>query len=124
MIAREQRLRRGEDFERTRRDGTSHTSALLVLIVSPNGHARNRFGVTAGRRLGSAVLRNRAKRLLREALRELDPRLRPGHDIVVIARNRFRATTTLAEVREQLLQLTRRAELLDPGREVHRNGLG
>jgi ribonuclease P protein component len=124
VIAREQRLRRGEDFERARRDGVSHSSSLLVLIVSPNGLDRNRFGVTAGRRLGSAVLRNRAKRLLREALREIDPRLCPGHDIVVIARNRFRATTTLAEVREQLLQLARRAEILEPARGIHRNGLG
>ena len=124
MIARELRLRRAEDFERARRDGASHTSPLLVLIVASNGLDRNRYGVTAGRRLGSAVLRNRAKRLLREALRELDPRLRPGHDIVVIVRNRFRATTTLAELREQLLQLMRRAQVLLPEHEVQPDGPG
>jgi len=124
MIARELRLRRAEDFERARRDGASHTSPLLVLIVASNGLDRNRYGVTAGRRLGSAVLRNRAKRLLREALRELDPRLSPGHDIVVIARNRFRATTTLSELREQLVQLTRCAQILLPEHEVHPNRPG
>ncbi len=45
-----------------------------------------RVGITAGRRLGGAVVRNRAKRRLREALRRLEGRLSARGDVVLVAR--------------------------------------
>lgn len=124
MIARELRLRDAAAFERVRRDGHSTTTALLVLSVLPNELGRNRYGVAAGRRLGSAVLRNRAKRLVRESLRELHPRLRPGYDMLVIVRNRFTPATPAMLVRGQLEQLCRRSGLLDSADMSGPNGLG
>lgn len=55
-------------------------------MTRPNGLELCRFGVTAGRKVGGAVGRNRAKRLLREAVRPHLSRTRPGWDIVLIAR--------------------------------------
>ncbi|MCS7178658.1 MAG: ribonuclease P protein component [Anaerolineae bacterium] len=80
------RLRRSADFERVRREGQAWSHPLLVLTASPNTVGWTRIGVIAGRRLGTAVARNRAKRLLREAARRLYPRLAPGWDLVLIAR--------------------------------------
>jgi ribonuclease P protein component len=55
-------------------------------MTCPNGLDRSRVGVTAGRGVGGAVVRNRAKRLLREAVRRHVGHTRSGWDIVLIAR--------------------------------------
>ena len=112
VIARDDRLRRGSDFERVRAGGRSYGTRMVVAIVLPNSLGRNRYGFAAGKRLGGAVERNRAKRLLREAARALHPALAPGHDIVFIARNALLPETHQAVVREQLALALRRAGLL------------
>lgn len=81
------RLTRSTDFKRVRSNGKSYAHPLLVLVVSPGEEeAQIRFGVTASRGIGGAVIRNRAKRLMREALRPLLPNIHPGWDVVAIAR--------------------------------------
>lgn len=80
------RLRRNEDFGRLRRDGRSYRHSFLTLSVVKNGLAHNRYGFITGKYLGNAVTRNRVRRLLRESVRSLHPRLRAGFDLVFIAR--------------------------------------
>ncbi len=70
-----------------------------------------RVGVTAGKAVGKAVQRNRAKRLLREALRPLLPALKPGWKIILIARNPI-LVAKLTEIRACLDQLFKRANLI------------
>lgn len=69
------------------------------------------MGIVAGRGVGTAVRRNRAKRLLREALRAWAGRLAPGWDLVLIARRPL-AESNLASTQAALEQLLRRAKLL------------
>ena len=80
------RLRRPEDFARLRREGTSHRHPLLVVSVAPNSLTHNRYGFITAKRLGNAVTRNRVRRLMREAVRHLHAGLKPGYDVVIIAR--------------------------------------
>lgn len=112
MIARDLRLRNPRDFERVRSQGRNRSNRLLAISVSPNQFGSNRYGFAAGRGLGSAVQRNRAKRVMREAARYLHPRIAPGHDIIFVARNRVNRETTLAEISAALLDLVRRSGLL------------
>lgn len=70
-----------------------------------------RVGFVAGKSVGSAVDRNRTKRLLREAVRASAARLAPGWDVVLIARRPL-AESKLAEVQAALEQVLRRARLL------------
>jgi len=80
------RLRRSEDFKRLREGGVTVQNRYLLLSQMPNGLPYNRYGMITSMRLGGAVVRNRVRRLLREALRVLHPRLCTGYDIVLIAR--------------------------------------
>ncbi len=107
------RLTRSEDFKRVRQFGKSYAHPLVVLIAQTNDEARLRIGVAAGRTVGTAVKRNRAKRLMREAMRTLLPNVASGWDLILIARPAL-LSSTLTETREALLNLLRRAKLISP----------
>jgi ribonuclease P protein component len=81
------------------------------LVTRPNDLQRTRLAVGAGRSLGGAVRRNRAKRRLRAVLRGLTPRIVPGWDVLLLARE----TTPSAgwpELQQAVAGLFRRAGML------------
>ncbi|HEY6548628.1 MAG TPA: ribonuclease P protein component [Vicinamibacteria bacterium] len=82
-FAREARLLRGRDFRRVMRRGLRIDNPLYTLWAVPGPEpSAARLGLSASRRLGGAVIRNRAKRLLRETFRRQD---RPwGFDVVLV----------------------------------------
>jgi ribonuclease P protein component len=87
-VKREQRLRTAAEFRRVRDlapRGWPHR--LLVLYAAPNELDRTRVGITVSGRVGNAVMRNKVRRRLREAMRARQPRLRAGLDLVISARN-------------------------------------
>ncbi len=107
------RLTLSEDFKRVRQSGKSYAHPLVVLIVQANEEMKVRAGVVAGRTVGNAVKRNRAKRLIREAMRPLIPSLASGRDLILIARPAL-VSSTLTETREALLTVLHRAGLILP----------
>mgnify|MGYP003742264007 CR=1 FL=1 len=86
MLPRQCRLVRASDFRQVHQHGRSVANALLVLRYHPNHLEWSRFGFSISRRVGKAVVRNRVRRRLREAVRELLDLAAPGWDVVVIAR--------------------------------------
>jgi ribonuclease P protein component len=74
------------DFAALMERGTMRSHPLLATRVLRTDLGSSRFGLATSRALGSAVVRNRVRRRLREALRSMAPRLRPGWDVLVIAR--------------------------------------
>jgi len=105
------RLTRSTNFKRVRRYGKSHAHPLIVLIALPNQAENTRFGVAAGRSVGNAVQRNHAKRLLRHAIQQVFPIVKPGWDDVLIARRAI-AQATFQQVEAALADLLGRAKLL------------
>lgn len=83
------RLSRSGEFDRVYREGASQASRYLVVYSFPRGdedRAETRLGVSASRKVGNAVERNRVKRVMREAFWALSDRLADGHDYVLVAR--------------------------------------
>lgn len=105
------RLRRSKDFERVKSLGQVWRHPLFVLAKYPNGQALSRVGIVAGRKVGRAVARNRAKRLLREAARRLREQMLSGWDIVLIARPAI-VQAQAQQVYIALAELARRAGLM------------
>ncbi len=112
-VQRKFRLTRSEDFKRVRRYGKSFAHPLLVLVTQANEGTSVRVGLAAGRNVGTAVKRNRAKRLMRAALQSLIPILVPGWDLILIARPAL-VSSSLAETDEALQNVLRRAKLIFP----------
>jgi ribonuclease P protein component len=81
------RLASAIEVDRVRRQGRSQGSPLMVVVASASELPYPRFAFVAGKVVGGAVQRNRAKRRMRAAIQSMLPRIAPGWDIVVIARS-------------------------------------
>jgi ribonuclease P protein component len=85
-MKRQYRLRRNSDFQRVRRSGKFHASPLMVLAFLRNELDHSRFGIVVSKRVGKAVQRNKLKRRMREAMRLHLEQIKPGFDVILIAR--------------------------------------
>jgi ribonuclease P protein component len=99
-------LSKPEDFAALQGEGTVRSHSLLVVRVRRTGLEETRFGMSTGRKLGGAVVRNKVRRRLREALRVMAPSFQPGWDVLIIARPSVIGADfqTLAGVLQNLLQ--------------------
>src|SRR4051794_15783423 len=86
IISHVESLKTNGQFERVRRAGRTWAQGPLVLNAAPNNLQITRCGFITGKKIGNAVKRNRARRLIREAVRLRLPLIRPGWDLVWIAR--------------------------------------
>lgn len=109
-MKRQYRIRSNEQFQAIRRQGRSYTDKLLVLCALPNGLEYSRFGFSVSSRVGKAVSRNLIKRRLREAVRLRMEEIKPGWDLVLIARNPIR-NADYDQMDAACARLLRRAQL-------------
>jgi ribonuclease P protein component len=105
------KMRAGTQFRRVLQSGTRAGGELLTVHVLPEQVA-TRAGFIAGRGVGGAVARNRARRLMREAWRMVDPAVRPGTHVVVVSRPGIRTART-GEVAAELTALLGRMGVMD-----------
>ena len=80
-------LKENAVFRRLYHRGSSAGSRYLVVYCRPNGTKTSRLGFTVSTKLGHAVVRNRVRRRLREIYRHTEEDLKPGYDLVVVARS-------------------------------------
>lgn len=103
------RLSRASEFARLKREGTAFHGRLLVLsVLKAEPDKETRIGIVTSRRVGGAVVRNRVRRRLREAVRVTRARMQPGLWVVVIARQRA-AQADFESIRAEWLELAQRS---------------
>ena len=111
-LPRERRIKQGRDFARAKTQGKRVYSGCLIAnwLVLPPGSA-TRIGVITARKIGGAVARTRARRLLREAFRLHQPDLTQPVDLVLVAQPSI-VDKAFADVERDYLAALRRARLL------------
>ena len=108
-IVKADRLRGTQSFSRVFEEGCTQAGRTLVLHYLPREAGTPRVGFAAGKRLGGAVVRNRLRRVLREAFRTLPGTMRSA-DIVFVARHRTQQSS-FARIQEEMHEHLRRAGL-------------
>jgi ribonuclease P protein component len=110
-LGRSARIKQGGDFSRIRQEGQRMISGCLIANwrLSKEGMA-SRLGVITSSRIGNAVVRSRARRLLREAFRLHQHDLKTAVDLVLVARNSILGKG-LADVENDFLTILRKAGL-------------
>ena len=83
------KLKENRDFRRGYNRGKSFVTPAFVVYVNKNREQTVRLGITVGKKIGKAVKRNRAKRVITAAFRFLLPRVADGYDFVIVARTRI-----------------------------------
>ena len=107
-MRREERLTRSSDFARVYNEGKSWANRLLVMRTVATGRALSRVGFSVSKRVGNAVVRNRVKRMLREAVRA--EMREAGWDVVFIARAGT-AASDFTEIRAAVSDLVGRSNM-------------
>lgn len=95
------------DFKRAYYKGKSFVSSSLITYVRKNRLNVTRIGITTSKKIGNAVQRNRARRIIRAAYRQLSKNVAQGYDIVFVARSRttqLKSTDILNTLEKQLIQ--------------------
>ena len=106
------KLKKRWEYQRAYQKGTKYWNRYFVIYVCHTRSNDLRLGITASKKVGKSVQRNRVKRLIREAFRQLRPRLKTGYDIVVVGRSPA-CQLTCHETRNRLCDLFRKASILE-----------
>ena len=99
------------DYRRIYSRGKSVVTPQIVIYIFKNRLNKKRVGITTGKKIGNAVKRNRARRIIREAVRVLLPDMKEGFDLILVARGKtpFLKST---DIKECLLREFKKAGIL------------
>lgn len=98
-------LKENRDFLRLYRKGKTFVGQTLVTYVLKNRSNEKRYGITTSKKIGKAVQRNRARRVIRSSLYSLYSNIIPGYDIVFVARGKtpyVKSSVVEKEMKEHL----------------------
>jgi len=107
------RLKKRYEFRRVQLSGRRIHTPHFLLVVQPNALENTRLGITVTKKVGTAVQRNRIKRVVREVFRSNRELFPPSHDVVFIAKREAPAIdyhSLLEELRRAAGKLKPRAE--------------
>ncbi len=83
------KIKESYEFRRAYKKGKALVCPFMVVYCFKNRYNKTRLGITAGKKIGNAVKRNRAKRVITAAVRECLPQIISGYDFIIVARQRI-----------------------------------
>ena len=106
FVMRIQKLKENREFRRAYNRGKVFVTPFAVVYITKNRTGDVRLGITAGKKIGKAVKRNRAKRVITAAFSSVLPKIQDGLDFVIVARTRILkiTSTELALIFEKTLE--------------------
>jgi ribonuclease P protein component len=114
------RLKKSWEFKKVYRSGRTVVSKNIVLYFCRNYLPYNRIGFSIRKKVGKSVVRNRIRRIYREAFLQMEDKLLTGYDFIVIARKPS-VDISFHDACKELHNLCRKAQLLLKGQEKQRN---
>ena len=99
-------------FKRLYSKGKKEVSSDLVVYFLPNKLGKNLVGFTVSKKIGKAVVRNRIRRLIKEALRKQEPCLKQGYFFVIVARTKA-AGASFGQIDASLSEVFEKADLFE-----------
>ena len=106
-------IKENAEFQRVLKSGKWFSSEYLVLYILNNNKNEKRIGVAVGKKAGKSVVRNRIKRLIREAYRLNEDKIEDGLDIVIVWRSSANVeNVNFDEVQKSLLKCLNKADLM------------
>lgn len=104
-------LKENYEFRRLYAKGKNAATPFIAVYIRKRKGEVNRLGLTVGKKIGIAVVRNRIRRRLREIYRLHEDGLGHGYDIVIVARTRA-ATATYRQLDDSFVKLSDKLGLL------------
>ena len=99
------------EYKRIYNRGKYYVSPVVVVYVLKNRMKQTRYGITTSKKIGNAVQRNRSRRIIKQAFREIAQRIQPGYDYIFVARGKTPYVKT-QDVRRQIEIQLKKAGLL------------
>lgn len=93
IVVKDERLKNSSQFNLVYKRGKSEVTKFVVMYYLENNLGFNRVGYSVSKKVGNSVVRNRSKRLIKEAFRLNSDNLKKGYDIVFISRVRMNSAT-------------------------------
>ena len=105
-------IRKNYEFLKVYKRGKFYVGKFIILYVLRNNLNVNRIGITASKKVGKSVKRNRLRRLIKENYRFYEDFLKEGYDYVFVARNTDNIAT-FVEIKREMKFLFRKLEVFD-----------
>lgn len=110
-LDKERRIRKNNEYRLVYKHGTYEVGRLCVVYRMPVAKQSTRIGFVTGKKVGGAVQRNRARRLMKEVYRLNQHKLKEGYAIVVVGRAKL-SEAAYKDAEKEMLYLFRKSKLL------------
>jgi len=112
MLKQEYRLKKKYQFNYIYRVGRSNSGNLCVLYFAPSKNKNVKVGISVSHKIGGAIIRNRIKRKIREAIQKFLLEIKKDFNIVIIAKNAI-TTATYAQIEQEIEFLLKKSSLFE-----------